>query len=330
MKEICNLNILKQFSKLSPEVLNNVIKSRTKIKNIIDWKDNRIILIIWPCSMDFPNEILEYWKLLSEINKKVEDKIYIIMRAYSAKPRTTVWWKWMLYNWEFWIWWNLIDWITTTRNLMNEIVKLWLPIADEMLYPDLLPYFEDILSYVAIWARSSENQQHREVASGIEIPVWVKNPTSWELSKLINSVEAIRNPQQALLLWVFYETLWNKYAHAILRWWNIEWENIPNYYKFIELTDIANKRWINTKILIDLNHDNSWKNPFKQIEIMKNVLKDRNSNLLWFMVESYINDWNQKADENNLNSIVKWASITDPCIWLEKTKQLIKELYNNI
>jgi len=312
----------------------NIIKTfRKQISDILVWKDKRKLIIIWPCSVDFEESIIEYAKKLKEISDDVKDKLLIVMRTYTAKPRTTVWWKWVLYNWELWKQWNLRDWILFVRKLYKKITEIWLPIADEMLYPSLTAINSEYLSYLAIWARSSENQEHREVASLFNIPVWIKNNTAWNIKRTVDSLESVQASHQVHLNWGFYQSDWNKLSHIILRGYNDWYKSFSNIKEWeIEryLEEINKRKLINNWIIIDANHDNSWKNISNQIENIKFItylLNTRFPLIKWYMVESYLHSWNQKINSTNL---IKWKSITDPCISIIDTENIIKYIYKKI
>jgi 3-deoxy-7-phosphoheptulonate synthase len=316
---------------LTPKSQVSIEKSRQELKDIISWKDNRKILIIWPCSADFEESLDEYAKFINELQKQVEDKIKIVMRFYTGKPRTVWGWKW-LQNSKPWEKPNLITWIENSRKIaINLIEKYDLALADELLHPQLIEHIWDIYSYFAIWARSSENQFHREVSSWLDFPIWIKNPTSWSITIMINSILAWWNSSTYIIWNDIYETTWNSYCHAILRWWmnwpNYSLENIEN-----SLIEMKNKNILYPWVIIDTNHDNSAKKYERQINIMQDVIYSISNNLelknyvKWFMVESYLFDWRQDFSE----SMKKWLSLTDPCIWKEKTKELIESLYNLI
>ena len=338
MKNIIKLPKEKEIKKKLP--LKNwekkIIQKQIKeIKEILKRKSKKKLLIIWPCSLDFEDSILEYAKKLKKLADKVKDKILIIMRCYNAKPRTTVWWKGILYNWKFNSNWNIIDWIYFSRNLFLKIIKIWLPIANEMLYTDIIPYYDDLLSYVVIWARNSENQQHREVASWLKIPVWFKNPTSGDFDIATNNIIAASNSNQSLIQWKFWITNWNPYSHIVIRWQKNDWISKSHIFQTsINKIDkyLKNKK-LKSMYIIDTNHDNSNQDWRKQNEIMKKIMKLKTNNITWYMTESYLFDWNQKI---SIKEIEKWKiikhglSLTDWCIWWRKTKSLIEELYSEL
>ncbi len=332
MKLICKLPAVDDIKKqlpLSDDLKSMVIESRKEISDIISWKSNKKLLIIWPCSMDFEESILEYAKQLKKISDEYKDHVYVVMRTYTSKPRSVVWWKWMIYNWEFWSWWDINEWIKKSRKIIIDILKLWLPVTDEMLYPNIYPYFDDIFSYMSIWARSCENQIHREVSSLLTIPVWIKNPISGDLNVLINSLISVRSPQQVLLWNNFYMSDGNPNSHIILRWSNWFWESVSNIEDIPELDNLMSDKKIKSWIIVDLNHDNSWKDWSRQLDNLRDIMKMKNKLIRWFMVESYIEDWNQKIWEDS-KLVKRWLSLTDSCIWLNKTKQLFLELYSGL
>jgi 3-deoxy-7-phosphoheptulonate synthase len=295
---------------------------REQIRKILTWEDSRKILIIWPCSADFEDSLNEYAEFLAKINDEVKDRIFIIMRFYTWKPRTINWWKWMIQ-----------DGIKGVREMWIKLTeKHNLPLADEMLNPHLLDYVDDIYTYLAIWARSTENQYHREVSSWLYIPVWMKNPTSWNIEIMVNSIKAWQYSHTYNGTRQVYETEWNPFCHWILRWW----ENWSNYSleHILKAYHLMEKGIKNPSLIIDTSHDN-WringvKHPENQVNILKSVMKDiqEKPELLdfvkWFMVESYLFDWKQ---DEKIEYPKHWLSLTDPCIWLEKTKELIYTMY---
>ena len=324
---------LKNKYSLTKEAQKKLKQHEKELSNIISWKDSRKILIIWPCSADFEESLYEYAQFLSELQKKVEDKIKIVMRFYTGKPRTVWGWK-GLQNSNPWEEPNIITGIENSRKIaINIIEKYNLSLADELLQPQLISYFEDIFNYFAIWARSTENQYHREVASGLYIPVWMKNPTSWDIGLMCNSIKAGQTKSTFVVGDDVYKTTWNTLTHWILRW-GASW---PNYslWDIVDSYDTTQTMKVeNPSIIIDCNHDNSWKKPEKQIQILSEVMNsiewqtELYSFVKWFMVESYLYDWRQ--DVEDFNTIKKGLSLTDPCIGKEATTKLIEQLYRLI
>lgn len=317
-------------------------EQRKEINDIIIWKDKRKLLIIWPCSIDWKESILEYAKKLSYLNKNIKDRIKIIMRVYPEKPRTNIWRQWYIYSWEVNSWKWIVEWIKETRKIMKEISEIWLPIWMELLDPYLIPFFDDIISYWSIWARTSESQVHRKIASLynsiLKIPVWIKNCTSWDFEVSINSIISSSNKHSFIPYWDnIYESEKNFNSHIILRWEKFNWKILNNFDKVNEYSNKLNKIWLNWNIIVDLSHDNSYNNEtlkkdyLKQIENFNKLIinKDINKNIVWYMIESYLYDWNQN-ECSDINQIKKWKSLTDPCIWWEKTEKLINGFYKYI
>ncbi len=327
-KKIWKLPQIKRIKKqlfLDKKWKQKVKESRQTLADIISWKSNKKILLIGPCSIDFEESLFKYADFLKDIKEKYSDKLEIVMRFYTWKPRTTIWWKWLLYSkpWEIT---NIRQQIKTVRSIAIKLIQKYnISLADELLYPELSARLWDLYSYMAIWARSNENALHREISSSFNFPIWLKNPTSWDIRIMVNSVKASNSPQEYVLDRVIYKTPWNNLAHSILRWWS-SWANYDKKY-IKEIEKLYKKNNIqNSSIIVDCNHDNSQKNHLKQIEIMKEVMSYNNPIIKWFMVESYLYNWNQKYSMN----CKKWLSLTDPCIWLQDTKKFIEELYKKL
>lgn len=327
-KKIWKLSQTKRLKKqisLNKYWKQKIKESRNRIQDILLWKSDRKLLIIWPCSVDFEESIFEYASFIKELKEKYSDKLEIVMRFYTGKPRTTVWWKGLSYS-NPWEEVNIRKQINKCRNIAIRLIQDYdMSLADELLYPELSSKFWDLYSYMAVWARSSENQLHREVSSWLWFPIWLKNPTSWDLNIAVNSLKASLLPHEYILERNIYKTSGNPYSHIILRGWNI-W---PNYKEedLKKTSELMDKSVIKDKsIIIDCNHDNSKKDHLKQIEILKEVMNQKNEIIKGFMIESYLHDWKQNFEK----WCKKWLSLTDPCIWKENTKKLIEILHNNI
>jgi 3-deoxy-7-phosphoheptulonate synthase len=321
---------MKEKYGLSESAKNNLVKHKSELEDIFTWKDDRKILIIGPCSADFEESLYEYSEFLSGLQKKVEDKIKIVMRFYTWKPRTVWGWK-GLQNSVPWDKPDLSSGIENSRRIAINIIKKYnIPLADELLHPQLVNYFDDIFSYFAVWARSTENQFHREVISGLDIPVWMKNPSSGDIWIMCNSIKAWQTPSTYVIWKKIYSTIWNNLTHWILRWGSF-WPNysLKNIEQSFELTKNIN----NPALIIDCNHSNSWKKWEKQVSIMEEVIGNIQWNKLekfvkWFMIESYLYDWRQ--DFENIDTVKKWLSLTDPCVGKEWTIKLVESLYEKL
>ena len=311
-----------------------VINNRNKqIADIITSADDRMLLIIGPCSADHEDSVIDYISRLRAIQEKVSEKILIVPRIYTNKPRTTgKGYKGMLHQPDPDKEPDMYKGIVAIRKLhLRAIQETGFTCADEMLYPENHRYLNDLLGYVAVGARSVENQQHRLTASGLNIPVGLKNPISGSMNVLMNSIEAAQASHTFLYRGWEVSTSGNPLAHAILRGFeNHHGQSMPNYHyeDLILLSDMyAQKGFANPAVIIDTNHSNSGKHPFEQPRILKEVLNNcrYNNNIRklvkGFMIESYIEDGSQKIDEH-----IYGKSITDPCLGWEKTEKLILEM----
>jgi 3-deoxy-7-phosphoheptulonate synthase len=290
-------------------------------------------LIIGPCSADFEESLYEYAEFLSDLQMMVWDKIKIVMRFYTWKPRTVWGWK-GLQNSEPWEKPNLITWIENSRRIaINIIQKYNLPLADELLHPQLINYFDDIFSYFAIGARSTENQFHREVSSWLKIPVWMKNPTSGDIWTMCNSIKAGQAEGTYVIWEEVYETQGNKLTHWVLRWWE-SWSNYSLWDIIKTFDKVKEKNIKKPSLIIDCNHSNSWKKWKKQVKIMNKVLdsisetKELKDFVKWFMIESYLYDW--RADFEDIKTVKKGLSLTDPCVGKNWTVDLVEGLYKRL
>lgn len=318
----------------SDDKVRQIKKERDEaIKNIIIGKDDRFLLVIGPCSADNEKAVLDYIHRLVPVQEKVKDKIFIIPRVYTSKPRTIgIGYKGMLHQPDPEGKENLLDGIIAVRNMNTRIIKeTGFTCAEEILYPEMYRYVSDLMSYAAVGARSVEDQLHRMIASGVGIPVGMKNPTSGDIPVMLNSIEAAQHSQKFLFRGWEVRTKGNPLAHAILRGFVDQFGNSqPNYhYENIQrLLDAYNKRdLVNPALVVDTNHANSGKKYLEQIRIAKDVMQSRRLNpdihtlVKGLMIESYLVDGNQKISEGTYGK-----SITDPCLGWEKTERLIFDL----
>ena len=308
-------------------------KRDLEIKAIFEGRDDRFILIIGPCSADNDDSVIDYISRLRRVQDKVSDKILIIPRIYTNKPRTTGdGYKGMLHQPDPHKNEDMLKGVVAIRNLHIRAMKeTGFTCADEMLYPENHRYLSDILSYVAIGARSVENQQHRLTASGFDIPVGMKNPTAGDISVMMNSITAAQHSHTFIYRGWEVESQGNPLAHAILRGYvNKQGQSMPNYHyeDLIHLAEVYEKSALkNPAVIVDTNHANSGKKWMEQPRIAKEVLNScRHSDYVkkivkGLMIESYIEDGAQKPEEN-----VYGKSITDPCLGWEKTERLIMDL----
>jgi len=306
------------------------------LAKIIKGEDDRLLLVIGPCSSDNEKAVLDYAHRLSKLQEEVKDKIFIVMRVYTAKPRTNGdGYKGLVHQPDAEGKPNLINGIKAVRNLHYRVItETGITTADEMLYPENLTLVDDLVSYIAVGARSVEDQQHRFVASGIDVPTGMKNPTSGNLNVMFNGIYAAQNKQNFLFNGEEVETPGNPLAHVILRGSTNEYgKNVPNFYYDDVLETIEHYEQMgleNPFIVIDTNHDNSGKRYLEQIRIVRQTLINRDWNekinkvARGFMIESYLEDGRQDAPD------VYGKSITDPCLGWDKTEELIREIHDTL
>ena len=304
-----------------------------EIKDIFEGKDRRLLLVIGPCSADREDAVLDYMTRLAKVEEKVRDRIFIIPRVYTNKPRTKgTGYKGMLHQPDPHKTEDVLAGIIAIREMHTRVAReTGFTCAEEMLYPENHRYLSDLLSYVAVGARSVEDQLHRIVASGIGIPAGMKNPTGGDISVMMNSITAAQNPQNFVYRGWEVRTTGNPLAHAILRGYVDKFNNsMPNYHyeDLRSLLDAYEKTNLaNPSVLVDCNHSNSGKQYNEQIRIAKDVMHSCRVNpdirdlVKGLMIESYLLDGCQKPEDSEYG-----LSITDPCLGWEKSEQLIYDL----
>ena len=324
---------IKNMYPIPEKVLETKSKMDKEIADVFTGKSDKFLLIIGPCSADKEEPVMDYVGRLSRLQEKVKDKIIIIPRIYTNKPRTTgAGYKGMIHQPDPNKDEDILEGLIHVRHLHTRAVaETGLCCADEMLYPENYRYLSDLLSYVAVGARSVEDQQHRLTASGMDVPAGMKNPTSGDYSVMLNSIMAAQNKHNFLYRGWEVSTDGNPYAHAILRGAvNKHGQNIPNYHyeDLIRLYDMySEKKLQNMACIVDTNHSNSGKQYNEQIRISKEVIHSmRHSDdirkfVKGLMIESYIEDGCQSVDDG-----VYGKSITDPCLGWEKSEKLVLDI----
>ena len=325
---------IKEQFPVSPECAARRDACIQELKDIFSGKDDRIVLVIGPCSADREDAVLEYISRLCPVQEKVKEKIKIVPRIYTNKPRTTGdGYKGMLHQPDPNADPDLLKGILAIRKLhMRALAETGFGCSDEMLYPENHRYLSDLLVYCAVGARSVEDQQHRLTASGLAIPVGMKNPTGGDISVMMNSITAAQHSHMFLYRGWEVKSEGNPYAHAILRGYvNARGESTPNYHfeDLYHLYETYQKSGLaNPGVIVDTNHANSGKKYLEQIRIAKEVLHscryspEVRSLVKGFMIESYLEDGAQKISCDE----VYGKSITDPCLGWEKTERLIYDL----
>ena len=331
-----NIEEVRALSKLEGAALARKNQRDQELEAIIRGEDQRILLVIGPCSSDNEEAVLEYAKRLSALQEEVKDRIFMVMRVYTAKPRTNGdGYKGLVHQPDTSKAPSLINGLQAVRQLHYRVItETGLTTADEMLYPANLVLVDDLVSYHAVGARSVEDQEHRFVASGIDAPVGMKNPTSGNLSVMFNAIYAAQNKQTFLFHGQEVETSGNPLAHVILRGAMNEYgKNEPNFYYETLLDAIGRYETMgleNPFIMIDTNHDNSGKQYMEQVRIVRQSLLNRDWNekikktVRGFMIESYLADGRQNQPE------LFGCSITDPCLGWENTVALVEEIYTTL
>lgn len=326
-----NMDTIKSITQLSEQAKAVKVARDTELEAIIKGKDKRILLVIGPCSADNEDAVVEYAHRLAALQEEVKDKVFVVQRVYTNKPRTNGdGYKGMMHQTDPSGEINLIRGMVAVRRMHSRVItETGLTTADEMLYPDNLLFVEDLVSYHAVGARSVENQQHRFVASGIDHPTGMKNPTSGNMKVMFNAVYAAQQKQELMYNGLDVETSSNPLAHVILRGaLNESGEIIPNYHyedlmKTINLYKESELK--NPFIIIDTNHDNSGKKFDQQLRIVQEVLMNRkwnveiNDYVRGFMIESYLKDGRQEPGGQEFGQ-----SITDPCIGWDRTEELVR------
>ncbi len=328
---------IKEQFPLTEKMIETRQNSLNELKDVFCGKSDKFVLVIGPCSADHKDSVLDYISRLRLLQDKVSDKIIMVPRIYTNKPRTTgAGYKGMLHQPDPTKEPDMLEGIIAIRDIhMCALRDYGFSCADEMLYPENHRYLSDLLSYIAIGARSVENQQHRLTASGIDVPIGMKNPTEGDISVMMNAITAAQGSHTFIYRGWDVKSEGNPYAHAILRGFTDAFgRSMPNYHyeDLVRLNEYYAKTGLkNPAVVIDANHANSGKKYLEQIRITKDVLYSRKVNedikrlVKGVMIESYIEDGAQKPDECTYGK-----SITDPCLGWEKTEKLVYEIAESL
>lgn len=346
--QLNNTNIYEIKPLISPEclldelpisnlALHNVLFYRNIIKNILNKKDNRLLIIIGPCSIHDPVAALDYARKLKKISIELQEYVVIVMRTYFEKPRTTIGWKGLINDPYLNNSYNINNGLRIARELLIEINEMGMPTALEFLDTISPQYLSDLISWGAIGARTTESQLHRELVSGLSMPVGFKNSTSGNIKIIIDAIKSSQYSHKFLGvnsngIASIIKTKGNQFTHAILR----GSENGPNYKKeyIIELSNKLKNNNISNNIMIDCSHGNSNKSYKEQINVINyliNLITFEDVEIMGLMIESNLKDGNQKLT----NKLEYGKSITDECIGWESTEELLKKIalsikYKNI
>ena len=323
---------LKTELPLTESAYQTVLHGRETIRNILDGKDKRIFVVIGPCSIHDPVAAHEYADRLKVLSDKIKDSIYVVMRVYFEKPRTTVGWKGLINDPDMNDSFNIEKGLRIGRKLLVELNEKGLPCATAALDPNSPQYYQDLISWSAIGARTTESQTHREMSSGLSSPVGFKNGTDGGLTVATNAMQSVKHGHHFLGLnnqgqVSVIRTSGNPYAHVVLRGGNGK----PNYDagSVAEAEAALAKAKVSTKIMIDTSHANSNKDPFLQPLVLKNITQqiiDGNKSIIGIMVESHLKGGRQEIPEN-LCDLEYGKSVTDGCIDWDTTEKVLLEMH---
>ena len=313
---------------LTEDILTKVVDARTEITRIMDRQSDRKIIIVGPCSIHDINSALEYAEKLKKLSDEISDKLLLVMRVYFEKPRTTLGWKGLIYDPELNGSYNIEKGLRIGRKLLLDIVNLGLPTATEMLEPVVPQYIADVVSWAAIGARTTESQTHRQMASGLSMPIGFKNATDGSIQVAIDAIKTALSPHSFIGVTdkgksAVFRTTGNKYGHLVLR----GGQTSPNYgAEHIAFAKVAmRKNGLNSNIIVDCSHANSNKNPAKQRDVVFDItdqLCEGEDSIIGLMLESNLLAGSQKVEAGkNLQS---GQSITDGCIGWDETRELIR------
>ncbi len=323
---------LKQVLPLSEAAAEFVSSSREQIKDILWSRDSRLLAVVGPCSIHDPKAALEYAQRLAELNKELQDQIFLVMRVYFEKPRTTIGWKGLINDPDLNGTYQISKGLGVARNLMLKIIDMGLPVATEMLDPNTPQYMADIISWGAIGARTTESQTHREMSSGLSFPVGFKNGTDGNLQIAIDAMGAACHSHNFIGVnregrISIVKTTGNPNVHIVLRGGNDQ----PNY----QAADIATtaekleKAGIKTSIMVDCSHANSCKDHNRQEAVLADVMEqiaNGNGNIGSVMIESFLEEGNQKMAAK-LEDLTYGVSITDKCVNWETTERMLRQAH---
>ena len=320
---------LKQQLALTDELVLQIDQQRQQVRDVLNGDDDRLLIVTGPCSLHDEEAALDYGKRLAALNEQLSDKLLIVMRAYVEKPRTHIGWKGLAYDPERDGRGNMEQGVTRSRQLMIQLAELGLPLATEALNPLTMLYLDDLVSWTAIGARTSESQTHREMVSHLPMPVGIKNGTDGSAATAVNAMISARHSHHTLGLDVdgqiaMLDTPGNPDTHLVLR----GGRGITNYDAdsiAASLTTLA-AGGVNAKVMVDCSHDNSQKQHLRQLDIAKEVVAQRaagNKGIMGLMLESFLEEGKQGMD----GELVYGQSITDACISWGQTESLLKDLH---
>lgn len=333
-QDILSPDVLKREILVSPDILWNIHVWRDTIRDMIHGKDNRLLVIVGPCSIHDPKAAIEYAGYVQKWREEFKDTLEIVMRTYWEKPRTIVWWKWLINDPHLDGSFDIVFWLRTARQLLLDIAHMWVPTATEFLDPLSVGYIADLISWGAIGARTTESQTHRELASGLPCPIGFKNGTDGSIKIAIDAMQSAKHEHMTLSAWEngkigILKTKWNPDTHIILRWSN-QWINFDSD-NVDSAASLTRNVGCPSRIMIDVSHQNSQKKHNKQMQWIDAVVDQvmgGSNNILGVMIESNLVEWNHSYIpwKDNKNGIPYGKSITDACVDLHTTYDMFKKL----
>lgn len=326
---------LKDLYALTETGAERVFSFRKQVTDILSGSDKRMIGIIGPCSIHDPEAALDYAGKLKDYAKKVEDRLFLVMRVYFEKPRTTIGWRGLITDPHLDGSYDINEGLKRARKLMIEINEMGLPIGSEVLDPIIPQYIADLISWSAIGARTTESQTHRQLASGLSMPVGFKNGTSGDLKLAVDAMASTRHEHSFIGIdqdgkTCILTTKGNPYVHMIMR----GGRSGPNYYEeFVEdAEDLLKESGIEPRIMVDCSHANSSKDPRKQNRVLRSLMDQRKrgkTSLFGFMIESNLGEGTQKITDDP-SKLIYGVSITDPCVSWESTVNMLDFAYTEL
>ncbi len=325
---------LKEEFPITEKIAKTVTSSREEIKKILDKKDSRMIFIVGPCSIHDPSLAIDYASRLASLREDYKDKINLVMRVYFEKPRTTIGWKGLINDPHLNETNDIFTGLRLARKILKGILELSLPTATEFLDPIVPQYISDLISWAAVGARTTESQIHREMSSGLSMPIGFKNSTEGNLQIAVDALQSVKHKHNFLGIdqngvISTFATKGNAYTHIILRGGRKQPNYEPSYVQ--EAIELLKKIKLKTGLMVDCSHANSNKN-FKQQEIVWNsIIKQRtsgNKDLMGMMLESNLFEGNQTL--SNPNDLKYGISITDACVSFDTTKRLLEHAANEL
>lgn len=331
VEDLSTPQALSESLPITEEVAKTIVEAREEIKNIISFKDQRLLAIVGPCSIHNIDQALAYAEKLVKLREAVKDQIYIVMRVYFEKPRTILGWKGLIYDPHLDGSFDMLTGLYKARKLLLKINEMGLPCATEMLDPLVPQFISDLISWTAIGARTTESQTHRQMASGLSMPVGFKNATNGDLLVAANAARAAMFPQsfigidQAEGKIHIFHTKGNPCTHLVLRGGS----DGPNYAAehVLRAEKSLEDSGVKTGIMIDCNHANSNKDPYRQPSVLEDIVEQKlngNKSVIGFMVESHIKGGNQPIPQD-LEQLQYGVSITDACLDFEATEKMFKD-----